>query len=87
MFFCWNFWHDCRVCPARLGVEGAAQAEKEYVAKGGGDWPKGKGKGKGKFGKGKGKGMYGKKGVYRVDEGDEAQWYPPDDWAEEGWAE
>ena len=68
-------------------MEGAAQAEKEYAAKGGGDWPKGKGKGKGKFGKGKGKGKFGKKGVYGVDEGDEGQWQSSAEWAEEGWAE
>ena len=51
--FCLDFGHHYRACPARLGVEGAAQAQKEYAAKGGGDWPKGKVKGKGKFGNAK----------------------------------
>ena len=45
---------------------------------------KSRGNGKGKLGKGKGKR---KKCVYGVDEGDEAQWYPSVEWAEEGWAE
>ena len=81
--FCLDIWHYYRACPARLGVEGAAQAEKGYVAKGGGELPKGKGKGKCKFGKGKGQGKYGKKGVYGVDEGDEAQWYSSGECAEE----
>ena len=39
---CSNSGHYYRTCPARLGVEGAAQAEKEYAAKVGGEWPKGK---------------------------------------------
>ena len=68
-------------------MAGAAQAEKEYAANGGEDGPKGKGKGKDKFGKGKGKGKFGKKGVYGVDEGDEAQQQSSAEWAEEGLAE
>ena len=46
-----------------------------------------KARAKGKFGKGYGKRKCGKKGVYGVDEGDEAQWYPLAEWAEEEWAE
>ena len=62
-----------------MGPEAAAQAEKEYLAKGGGkDWAKGaKGKGKGK---GKSKG-YGKKGVYGVDGEDDAWEGDPVAWA------
>jgi len=58
--------------PCVSGTSGcgrAAQGEKEYADKGGGDWLKVKGKGKGKFGKGR---TNGKKGVYGFDEGDEA---------------
>ena len=33
---CWGFGHYYRACPIRLGPEAAAQAEKEYLAKGGG---------------------------------------------------
>ena len=35
----WGFGHYYRACPIRLGPEAAAQAEKEYLAKGRGkDW-------------------------------------------------
>ena len=30
---CWDVGHYCHACPARLGVEGADQAEKEDAAK------------------------------------------------------
>ena len=67
-----SFGHYYRACPIRLGPEAAAQAEKDYLAKGGGkDWKGGKAKGKGKGGKGKG---YGKKGVYGVDGGADDAW-------------
>ena len=64
--------------------KGQPRRKNTYAAKGGGELPKGKGKGKGKFGKGKSKR---KKGVFGVDEGDEAQWYSSAEWSEEGWAE
>ena len=71
---CWGFGHYYRACPIRLGPEAAVQAEKDYLAKGGGkDWKggKGTGKGKGKYGKGKGDG---KNGVYGVDGGADDAW-------------
>ena len=45
---CWGFGHYYRACLIRLGPEAAAQAEKDYAAKGGGkEWGK-KEKGKAK---------------------------------------
>ena len=78
--------HYYRACSARLGVEGAAKAERKFAPKGG-DWLKVRAKGKGKFGKGGNSKGKDKKGVHAVDGGDEAQWESSAEWADEDWAE
>ena len=80
---CRGFGNYYRACPIKLGLEAAAQAEKDFAAKGGG-----KDGAKGKEGNGKGKGeSFGKgKGVYGVDGGDDAWEGEPVAWADAQWA-